>query len=245
MLVFKKGNYNARLADGQSDVLRAQQLRYKAFRDYDSVGVDQDSFDEKCDHVLVEDIKTNALVCCFRLLPLNGGQHIGESYSAQYYELSALQDFKGPMVEMGRFCIDPDCYDANILRVAWAAMTKYVDNAGVELLFGCSSFQGIDAADYHDAFAILRDRHLAPKRWLPKVKAPSVFRFTNLLRGKPDRKQAMLRMPPLLKTYLVMGGWVSDHAVVDRDLNTLHVFTGLEIKAIPPARARLLRAVAG
>ena len=50
---------------------------------------------------------------------------------------------------------------------------------------------------------------------------------------------------PLLRTYLVMGGWVSDHAVVDRDLNTLHVFTGLEIRAIPPARARLLRATAG
>jgi putative hemolysin len=52
-------------------------------------------------------------------------------------------------------------------------------------------------------------------------------------------------MPPLLRTYLAMGGWVSDHAVVDRDLGTLHVFTGLEIAAIPPGRARALRAVAG
>ncbi len=41
-------------------------------------------------------------------------------------------------------------------------------------------------------------------------------------------------MPPLLRTYLMMGGWVSDHAVVDRQMNTLHVFTGLEIGAIPP-----------
>jgi putative hemolysin len=55
----------------------------------------------------------------------------------------------------------------------------------------------------------------------------------------------MLGMPPLLKTYLLMGGWVSDHAVVDNDLNTLHVFTGLEIRAIPPARAKALRMVAG
>jgi hypothetical protein len=41
-----------------------------------------------------------------------------------------------------------------------------------------------------------------------------------------------------------MGGWVSDHAVVDADLDTLHVFTGLEIRAVPPGRARLLRALA-
>ncbi len=52
-------------------------------------------------------------------------------------------------------------------------------------------------------------------------------------------------MPPLLRTYLLMGGWVSDHAVVDSHMNTLHVFTGLEINAIPPARKRLLRATAG
>ena len=44
-------------------------------------------------------------------------------------------------------------------------------------------------------------------------------------------------------TYLAMGGWVSDHAVVDRDLHTLHVFTGVEIARIPAARARLLRAL--
>ena len=40
-----------------------------------------------------------------------------------------------------------------------------------------------------------------------------------------------------------MGGWVSDHAVVDREMNTLHVFTGLEIGRIPPERVRVLRMV--
>jgi putative hemolysin len=54
----------------------------------------------------------------------------------------------------------------------------------------------------------------------------------------------MQSMPPLLRTYLAMGGWVSDHAVVDRDLGTMHVFTGVEIGKVPPARARLLRALA-
>lgn len=51
-------------------------------------------------------------------------------------------------------------------------------------------------------------------------------------------------MPPLLRSYLALGGWVSDHAVVDPGLQTMHVFTGVEIGAIPPARRRLLRATA-
>lgn len=237
-----RGRYRARLADGPEDLARAQALRGLAFH---REGSDADAFDAICHHVLVEDMPSGAVVCCFRLMPLAGGAEIGRSYSAQFYELSALAEFEGPMVEMGRFCIHPDWHDPDILRVGWGAMTAYVDAQGVELLFGCASFSGTDAREYYDAFAVLKARHLAPRRWLPRVKAPSVFRFAERLRRKPDLKAAMLRMPPLLKTYLTMGGWVSDHAVVDAQMNTLHVFTGVEIAAIPPARKRLLRSVAG
>lgn len=245
MLSLLRGRYRARTAETPGDIAAAQDLRTLTFRG-DRAARDEDAFDAICTHVLVEEVRTGRLVCCFRLLPLNGGSDIGRSYSAQFYDLGALRDFKGPMVEMGRFCIHPEARDPDILRVAWGAMTAFVDREGVEMLFGCSSFHGTDADEYLDAFAMLKERHLAPKRWLPRVKAPNVFRFARLLRlKKPDAKLAMLRMPPLLRTYLMMGGWVSDHAVVDRDLNTLHVFTGLEIRAIPPARARLLRGVAG
>ena len=121
-------------------------------------------------------------------------------------------------------------------------MTEYVEREGVELLFGCSSFMGMEAETYMDTFALLRERHLAPKRWLPRVKAPKVFRFSKLLSWRtPDVRQALRCMPPLLRTYLVMGGWVSDHAVIDSELNTLHVFTGIETARVPANRRRLLR----
>ena len=60
-----------------------------------------------------------------------------------------------------------------------------------------------------------------------------------------DRREALAALPPLLRTYLGMGGWVSDHAVVDRELDTLHVFTCVEVERVPAARAASLRAVAG
>ena len=242
--MLRKGRYHARIANGREDMRAALKLRHIAFRDGAVDGLDHDKFDAVCTHFLVEDHRTNTLVCCFRLLPLKDGEEIDRCYSAQFYELSRLQSFDGPMVEMGRFCIHPDARDPDILRVAWGAMTQFVDQNNVELLFGCSSFKGTDAEAYLDAFAMLKEKHLAPRRWLPRVKAPSVFRFAQKLRWrKPDAKQALVGMPPLLRTYLIMGGWVSDHAVVDRKMNTLHVFTGLEISAIPPARKRLLRAV--
>ena len=158
------------------------------------------------------------------------------------YELSACAHTVAAC-RNGAFLYPRRVRDPDVLRLAWGALTKNVDQEGVDLLFGCASFQGTNASDYMDAFAMLRDKYLAPKRWLPRVKAPNVFRFAARLRCKPDLKKALRRMPPLLRSYLLMGGWVSDHTVVDSHLNTLHVFTGIEIGSIPPARKRLLRAL--
>ncbi|NEK20894.1 GNAT family N-acetyltransferase [Sulfitobacter sp. JBTF-M27] len=240
MIYLTKGKYRAREAKTPSDLRAAQLLRARCFSL--NTSLDADAFDAQSTHILIEDTASSVLVCCYRLLILDGGS-LKNCYAAQYYELSALESYDGLMLELGRFCVSPEHRDPDILRLAWAAMTDYVDREGVRLLFGCSSFAGVKTEDYLDAFAMLRARHLAPKRWLPRVKAPDVFRFAARLRRKPDAKKAMLRMPPLLRTYLLMGGWVSDHAVVDHQMNTLHVFTGLEIGAIPDSRKRLLRAM--
>lgn len=247
MAALLKARYSARFAGSAEDILAAQRLRGQTFRGGSGVAaLDADEYDSICQHVLVEENRSGALVCCFRILPLADGSEISRSYSAQFYELSALREYAGRMVEMGRFCIDPNYKDPDILRVAWGAMTKYVNDHDVDLLFGCSSFKGTEAEEYMDAFALLKERHLAPKRWLPRVKAPKVFRFARKLKlKKPNLKLAQKGLPPLLRTYLVMGGWVSDHAVVDDDLHTMHVFTGLEIKSVPPARRRLLARTTG
>ena len=84
------------------------------------------------------------------------------------------------MVEMGRFCIHPTVKDPDVLRVAWAAMARFVDETGTDLLFGCSSFWGCEAEGYLDAFAMLQARHLAPKRWLPRGE---VCRISRALTG--------------------------------------------------------------
>lgn len=247
MMGFRKGRYDVSFADSADDIRAAQHLRWLCFigrgqQDGDQDALDADDYDDRCTHVLIRDPE-GRLVACFRMLTISCGAQIGDSYSARYYNLSRLRDFDGRMVEIGRFCIHPQAQDPDILRVAWGALARHVDEQDVAMLFGCSSFIGTDTHDYEDAFAMLRERHLAPKRWLPRVKAPQVFRFARALRlRKPDPRRAMAMMPPLLRSYLAMGGWVSDHAVVDRQLDTLHVFTGLEIRAIPPARAKLLRA---
>lgn len=250
MQPFAKGRYLARMAETQADLHAAQRLRWICFLSRNGAAAsserDADDLDARYRHVLIEDIRDHRLVCCFRFLPLSDGSRIGRSYSAQFYNLGALERFDGPMIELGRFCVDPQTRDPDIIRTAWAAITRHVDETGTQMLFGCSSFTGTEPDDHAEAFAMLKERHLAPRRWLPRVKAPKVFRFARALRlRKPDPRRAMAAMPPLLRSYLAMGGWVSDHAVVDPAMQTMHVFTGVEVAAIPPSRKRLLRAVSG
>tara|TARA_B100000780_G_scaffold100306_1_gene70045 strand:+ start:594 stop:905 length:312 start_codon:yes stop_codon:yes gene_type:complete len=90
----------------------------------------------------------------------------------------------------------------------------------------------------------LNARYLAPRQWRPQVKAPHVFRFESRDTHWCDAGLAKWRLPPLLKTYLMMGGWVSDHAVVDHAVGTLHVFIGVELDNIPEARKWRLCAIA-
>lgn len=249
MALLTKGRYLARIAETSSDIGRALALRDLRFRTgrglVQNDRRDRDQFDDRCLHMLVEDRQGGDLVCCYRLLEINSGGAIESSYSAQFYDLSRLAKFGGRMLELGRFCIHPDWHDADILRVAWGALTRLVDQTGVEMLFGCSSFDGAVIETHAAALALLAHAHLAPPRWCPDVKSPLVLRYAQTLPSStPDVRLGLRAMPPLLRTYLAMGGWVSDHAVIDHELNTLHVFAGVEIAAIPPARARLLRAAA-
>lgn len=243
-VLIETGRYRVRLAETPGDLARARALRARLFRGRTGAA-DGDGFDRLCRHVLVEARATGEIVCTYRLLDLCDGSRINDSYAAQFYGLAPLGDFAGPMVEMGRFCIAPEARDGDVLRLAWGAMTRIVEAEGIEMLFGCSSFHGTDEAEFLDAFALLKARHIAPRKWMPRVIAPDVFRFARALRRKPDVKKALKVMPPLLRTYLMMGGWVSDHAVRDRDLGTLHVFTGLEVGRVPAKRRRALIGLAG
>lgn len=257
-----KGRLQARMAASAQDLQAAQRLRHQMFTGPQAAAsgaLDADAFDPKSQHVLVEDTQNGAVLACFRFLHLDSGAGIGISYSAQFYDLSNLHSYDHPMLEIGRFCTSPGASDPDIVRLGWAMLTRYVDTHGIGMMFGCSSFPGNDTTPYHAALTLLQKRHLAPKCWSPKRKAAETRSFADLLEhglttpsntrsnmtsittsitmAKPNRP-----MPTLLRTYLGMGGWVSDHAVIDRALGTFHVFTGVEIAKIPVRRAELLRA---
>ena len=242
--IVRVGRYCARFALSKDDLLAAQELRYKCFNLSNDKGLDVDEFDSICRHVLVENLENGKLICCYRIMSFPDGKDITRSYSSRFYDLGSIENFPKPMIEVGRFCIDPVTTDHQVVLAAWAALTQLVDENGIEFLFGCSSFEGIDKEKYLHCFAFLREKHIAPEHWLPKVKAAQVVSYSEANCCKANKKKALLNMPPLLKSYLSMGAWVSDHAVVDYSMKTLHLFTGVEVSKIPRRRKQFLRNLA-
>ena len=229
-----QGRYAARFACNAADVTACQRLRHQCFKG--RTGVDADRLDAICRHMMVED-QSGRLVAALRLFEIGSRCDLARSYAAQSYDLSGFA-CTHPMIEIGRFCTAPDVMDADVLRVAWGALTRLVDETDTAVLFGCTSFQGIDPAPYGRAFARLMAKHQGPDSLRPPAIAPQRI----ALRDIPNAGPAPL--PSLLRTYLAMGGWVGEHAVIDTAMNTMHVFTCLEVAMVPPARAAALRALA-
>ena len=227
-----RGRYRARLGQTAGDVTQAQALRHLAF--HGRAGLDQDAFDARCVHLLVQNNQDDLVACC-RLQIFGPQDDLQTSYSAQSYDLARLARFAGPKLELGRFCLKPGIKNPNILRLIWGALTVILDGQAVTLLFGCTSFAGADPARHAAALATLHS-HAAPPEFAP---GPRAVHRLPLPKGEGDS----FGLPPLLRSYLAMGAWVSDHAVIDPAMNTLHVLTALPVAQVPQARARALRAI--
>jgi putative hemolysin len=236
----RKGKLIARLAGGRADMARVMAFRSTAFPRVS--GREEDAQDALSAHVVVEG--EGGMLAYFRVMLFGWGAGLAQGYAARFYDVGPLSGYAKPIAEMGRFCVAPGGVHPDVLRLAWGAMTRIVDEGQAGLLVGCTSFRGADWTRHRAGLALLAAEFVGPANHLPGRKAEEVVA---LAEAGPvgDRRAALAGLPPLLRTYLGMGGWVSDHAVVDRELDTLHVFTCVEVERIPAARAASLRAVAG
>ena len=203
----------------------AFKFRQKLFRNL-KIGLDIDEYDEKCHHFLLHEVTTGELVCVFRVLVMEGIGEIEKSYSAQFYDLSALTPLSGRMLEIGRFCVSENFKDPGILILAWESLARFMRRKKVRTVFGCSSFDGTEPKQHEAAFALLSNNYLSSLTIRPRSNMNEVVDFSrNTLLREYEEDLRTLKFPPLLRFYLRIGAKVSNTAVVDYDLKTIHVFT--------------------
>ena len=221
-----------RIEFGQSDAnrLKAQKFRQKVFRDSEN-GLDEDKFDAISEHCLIFDKdSSDRLVLVFRSRTFSKMEDILCSYSAQHYDLTHLATLPFKPMEIGRLCIDQKASDPFLLLSAFKYLESLVLRRRIDFLFGCTSFAGADNARHLEALNSLQPNQLTDPKFPIKKKSSSILDIKKGIIGTQDNKTGKNCLPPLLKFYLRLGGKVSDHAVIDRDLDTLHVFTYVNLK---------------
>lgn len=223
-----------RLARTPAEREAASALRYRVFFEESGAKADAlcrlarrdvDAFDLACDHLVVLD--GGHVVGTYRLLRRSVAMRRGGFYSAQEFDLGPLLAQPGELLEVGRSCIDPAYRTGGAMALLWQGIAQYIFAHDVSALFGCASFPGTDAAALGDTLAYLHAHHLAPPDLRP--------------RALPDRRVEMrgtapsgrVALPPLIKGYLRLGGFVGDGAVIDEAFNTTDVCVVVKASLMP------------
>jgi putative hemolysin len=232
----RAGNLGLRLAEDAAEVDAAQALRYRVF--YEEMGArpdaatraarrDSDEFDEVADHLLVLDHHLGqgpeAVVGTYRLIRRAGARRIGRFYSESEYDIAPLLAFPGEIMELGRSCVAEAYRTRGTLQLLWRGIAAYVFRHRVTLMFGCASLPGTDLDGLATQLTYLHANHLAPPELRPRALPQRYVPMGRLDPATIDAKAALIDLPPLIKGYLRLGGFVGDGAVIDEQFNTTDV----------------------
>ena len=235
-MALRAGGLEARLARSPAEVDALQALRYRVFFEELSAHPtpevaasrrDVDAFDAWCDHLIVVDTTLGdgpeAVVGTYRFLRRSVAARIGRFYSQSEYNIRRLLQGHDEIMEVGRSCVDPRYRRQQTMQLMWRAIAHYVQHYNVTLMFGCASFPGTDPDAHALPLTWLYETRLAPLAMRPRAVRGRYVSMRRLPPGTVDAKAAVAALPPLIKGYLRLGGFVGDGAVVDEQFNTVDV----------------------
>jgi putative hemolysin len=232
----RSGQLGVRLAVTQAELDAVQALRYRVF--YLEMGAaagpttaitqrDRDDFDAVADHLLVVDHAIGpgpeGVVGTYRLIQREAATRIGRFYSADEYDISPLLRFPGRLLELGRSCVDAGYRNGAAMQLLWRGIAAYVFQHQIDLMFGCASLPDTDPDALATELTYLYYNHLAPPALRPRALPQRYVDMRRALPGTIDPRRALTLLPPLIKGYLRLGGFVGDGAVIDRQFNTTDV----------------------
>lgn len=230
------GNLEARLARGAAEIDAAQALRYRVF--YEEMSArpsdemrsrrrDFDSHDECFDHLLVIDHDRphpqDSVVGTYRLNRRSEAMRKGGFYTASEYDISELLASSGEIMELGRSCVAAEYRNRATMALLWRGIAAYVFHFDIALMFGCASFEGVEPDSVALPLSYLYHNHLAPEGLRPRALTALFTPMDRIAADAFGRREARLSLPPLIKGYLRVGGFVGDGAVIDEQFQTIDV----------------------
>lgn len=230
------GDYRVRLAADEADLRAAQSLRFRVFnlelreglaRSW-ATGLDADAFDACCDHLIVEQQPSGAIVGTYRLQTGSRAASALGYYSEREFDFTPFEPLRGELVELGRACIHVEHRSFAVLNLLWNGIAAYAQERGARWLIGCSSLTSQDAGIGASAYA-----RLAPHLAAPALRTRPHAAFACAL----DEPAAELpRIPKLLSAYLALGAQICGPPAIDREFRTIDFLTLVDLRS-PMLRA--------
>ena len=230
--------YRVKLAETDAERAGAQRLRYRVFVEEMGARADPeehaarrewDAFDPYFDHLILVDLDPattdplDRVVGVYRLMRDAAALAGPGFYGAAEYDLSPILASGRPSVELGRSCVAPEHRGGPAMHLLWNGLAEYVLARGIKILFGVASFPGTDPEPLAEALSFLRHFHLAPPDLRPRARPGHYLAMDRMSAAEIDQGRAAAMIPPLIKAYLRLGGFVGDGAYIDHDFNTIDV----------------------
>lgn len=227
---------------GPAALREAQALRYRVFSaEFDAklngaeLGLDMDDYDIHCRHIGVRDLESGQLVATTRLLDHQAAAGLGRYYSEEEFALHGLAGLEGPVLEIGRTCVDVAYRNGATIAVLWGELAEVLNEGGYSYLMGCASISMQDGGiQAHAVMQRLRERYLCtehlraePKHPLPQLDLPG---------------NVIAEMPPLLKAYMRLGAKICGEPCWDKDFQVADVFILLKRDELCPRYAHHFKA---
>lgn len=224
------GRLTIRLAETPAEVHAAQALRWRVF--YEEMSAtptpdmrrekrDFDRYDAFCDHLVV--LEDDRVIGTYRMLRRSVAVQHGGHYTAGEFHIRPLLDYPGEILEVGRSCVDAEYRTRGTMQLLWQGIAAYVFHHDISLLFGCASLPGTDPAAIALPLSYLHYHHLAPPALGVRALPERYVDMRRMEQQEVDPRQGFNSLPPLLKGYIRLGGFVGEGAVVDPDFGTTDV----------------------
>ncbi len=175
-----------------------------------------------------------AVVGTYRLLRQDVAERNGGFYSAGEYDIAPLiERHRGlRFLELGRSCVLTPYRNKRTVELLWHGIWSYVLMHGIDVLFGCASLEGTDADRLAPALSFLHHTARAPEPWRVRAVGERYVEMNRMPADAIDKRAVLCELPPLIKGYLRLGGFVADGAVVDHQFGTSDVLIVLPVAAI-------------
>jgi putative hemolysin len=225
-----------KLADSLKEVQQALRLRYEVFNMElheglsvsNDVGFDSDVFDTFCDHLIVIEKSSHAVVGTYRLLRSGKAEkHIG-FYSEGEFDLKAIKLLKGNSLELGRSCVAKEHRSSTVINLLWSGISRYMELFDIARLFGCASLHTRDLEEISLVCEYLRKNFFSPEDCRIAPLPQCTLQLPTIDPETYAATKVFLHLPPLLKGYLRLGALVCGEPAYDKDFGTVDFFIVVE-----------------